>query len=259
MMPAPVRSRSSLTASAVIRHRRDAPVSCGARPGRARDGSSGPARRRRRCRPPARVHGRRREPGRDQPAAGSAAGASASAAALGAPGRRSSSSSPGRTRGSPPAASCGDQLVRRRPRTRAPGPPAARGLGLGRRTGGALSGALDRRVRDQLAEQPDRADRVVVGRDDVVELVRVDVGVAGADDRDLELVRLGDGDPLAVRVDDEDRRRAGASSCGCRRAWPGACSAPRSAARPPSSAAGRSRRPAGAPRAGRGGRCASGS
>ena len=38
-----------------------------------------------------------------------------------------------------------------------------------------------------------------------------------ADDRDLELVRLGDRDPLAVRVDDEDRARARASSCACRR------------------------------------------
>ena len=69
----------------------------------------------------------------------------------------------------------------------------------------ALAGALDRRLGDERAEQPDRADRVVVGRDDEVELVGVDVRVAGADDRDLELVRLGHRDPLAVRVDDEDR------------------------------------------------------
>ena len=41
----------------------------------------------------------------------------------------------------------------------------------------------------------------------MVDLVGVDVRVAGRDDRDLELVRLGDGDPLAMRVDDEDRAR----------------------------------------------------
>ena len=77
-------------------------------------------------------------------------------------------------------------------------------LGLGRAAGGALAGALDRGVGDERAQQADRADGVVVGRDDVVELVGVDVRVAGADDRDLELVRLGHADPLAVRVDDED-------------------------------------------------------
>ena len=57
--------------------------------------------------------------------------------------------------------------------------------------GRALAGAFDRRVGDERAQQADGADRVVVGRDDVVELVRVDVRVAGADDRDLELVGLG--------------------------------------------------------------------
>ena len=77
-------------------------------------------------------------------------------------------------------------------------------LGLGGAPGGALAGTLDRRVGDERAQQADGPDRVVVGRDDEVELVRVDVGVAGADDRDLELVGLGHGDPLAVRVDDED-------------------------------------------------------
>ena len=52
-------------------------------------------------------------------------------------------------------------------------------------------GAFDRGVGDERAQQPDGADGVVVGRDDVVELVGVDVRVAGADDRDLELVGLG--------------------------------------------------------------------
>ena len=77
-------------------------------------------------------------------------------------------------------------------------------LGLRGAPGGALAGTLDRRVGDERAQQADGPDRVVVGRDDEVELVRVDVGVAGADDRDLELVGLGHADPLAVRVDDED-------------------------------------------------------
>ena len=82
-----------------------------------------------------------------------------------------------------------------------------RRLGLRHRAGGALARSLDRGIGHELAEQPDRPDRVVVGRDDVVELVRVDVGVARADDRDLELVGLGHRDPLAVRVDDEDGAR----------------------------------------------------
>ena len=77
-------------------------------------------------------------------------------------------------------------------------------LGLGGAPGGALAGAFDRGVGDERAQQPDGPDRVVVGRDDEVELVRVDVGVAGADDRDLELVGLGHADPLTMRVDDED-------------------------------------------------------
>src|SRR6185295_14041545 len=79
-------------------------------------------------------------------------------------------------------------------------------LGLDR-AARALLAALDRGVRDQRAQQPDGADRVVVGRDDVVELVGIDVRVARADNGDLEAIRLLDRDPLAVRVDDEDRAR----------------------------------------------------
>ena len=63
--------------------------------------------------------------------------------------------------------------------------------------------ALDGRVGDQPAEQPDGTDRVVVGGDDVVELIRVDVGVARADDRDLQLARLRHRDVLTVRIDHE--------------------------------------------------------
>jgi hypothetical protein len=77
-------------------------------------------------------------------------------------------------------------------------------LGLAGGTVGPLLGALDGRLGDQRAQQSDRPDGVVVGGDDEVELVGVDVRVARAHDRDLELVRLGDGDTLAMRVDDED-------------------------------------------------------
>src|SRR5215470_3450030 len=68
-------------------------------------------------------------------------------------------------------------------------------------------GAEDRGVGDLRREELDRADRVVVPRDDVVDEVGVAVGVGHRDDRDLELARLGDGDVLLVRVDDEDRAR----------------------------------------------------
>ena len=78
------------------------------------------------------------------------------------------------------------------------------------RAGGALREALDGGVGDQPAEQPDGADGVVVGGDDVVDLVRVDVRVTGADDRDLQPAGLGDGDVLALRVDDEDGARQAA-------------------------------------------------
>jgi hypothetical protein len=54
-----------------------------------------------------------------------------------------------------------------------------------------------------IAEQTDRADSVVVGGDDEVQLVRIDVRIARSDHRDLELVRLGHRDPFSVRVDDE--------------------------------------------------------
>jgi hypothetical protein len=58
-------------------------------------------------------------------------------------------------------------------------------LDLDARSGPALALPLDAGVGHELAEQPDGADRVVVGGDDVVELVGVDVGVAGSDDRQL--------------------------------------------------------------------------
>ena len=72
---------------------------------------------------------------------------------------------------------------------------------------GALAHAFDRGIGNHRAQQPDRPDRVVVGGHDVGQLVRVDVRVARPDQRDLELVGLGHGDPLTMRVDDEDQAR----------------------------------------------------
>src|SRR5207237_47709 len=57
-----------------------------------------------------------------------------------------------------------------------------------------------------LADQLDRADRVIFRRDDHVDEVGVAVRVDHRDDRDLEPSRLLDCDVLAVRIDDEDRR-----------------------------------------------------
>src|SRR5580704_18521362 len=54
-------------------------------------------------------------------------------------------------------------------------------------------------------EQPDRSKGVVVARNDVVDLVRVAIRVDDADDGNLQLARLVDGDLLVLGVDDEDR------------------------------------------------------
>jgi hypothetical protein len=70
--------------------------------------------------------------------------------------------------------------------------------------------ALDARVGDAAGDQLDRADRVVVARDDEVDRVRIAVRVGDGEHGDAELLRLGDGDRLLVRVDDEDRVREGA-------------------------------------------------
>ncbi len=59
-------------------------------------------------------------------------------------------------------------------------------------------------VRDDPGQQRDGADRVVVARDLVVDLVRVAVGVEDGDDRDVELARLVDREVLLLRVDDPD-------------------------------------------------------
>ena len=49
------------------------------------------------------------------------------------------------------------------------------------------------------------ADRVVVAGDDVVDAVRVAVGVDQADDRDAQALGLAHGDRLGLEVDDEHR------------------------------------------------------
>src|SRR3712207_2360861 len=56
-------------------------------------------------------------------------------------------------------------------------------------------------------DQADRADSVVVARDDVVHDLGVAIGVSEGDDRYLEAVGLLDQELFALRVDDEDRRR----------------------------------------------------
>ena len=124
---------------------------------------------------------------------GGASATAASARATRSPGSRSSSSASGSNdSAAPPARAATSSSVAPGPRRSASGMAIASICsGSVALPGGALAGALDRGVGDERAEQPDRADRVVVGRDDVVELVGVDVRVAGADDRDLELVGLG--------------------------------------------------------------------
>ena len=63
--------------------------------------------------------------------------------------------------------------------------------------------ALAERVGDDASDERDRADRVVVARDDVVDLVGVAVRVDDRDHGDAQLARLGDRDVLLLRVDDE--------------------------------------------------------
>ena len=66
---------------------------------------------------------------------------------------------------------------------------------------------LDDGVGDDAAHERDRADGVVVGRDDVVDVIGIGVGVDQADDRDVQTLGLADRDVLALGVDDEDRTR----------------------------------------------------
>ena len=98
--------------------------------------------------------------------------------------------------------------------------PSAPGSGFSSPAAAAGAGdqALGDRVGDHAGQRRDRADRVVVARDRVVDEVRVAVAVEDRDDRDLQLARLGDGDVLLVGVDDPHRARELAPCRGCRRA-----------------------------------------
>src|SRR5579875_3576484 len=89
---------------------------------------------------------------------------------------------------------------------------AAAGLGLlvspgVRRGRGAGDEALGDGVGDHAGQQRGAADRVVVARDRVVDLVRVAVGVEDGDDRDVELACLADGDVLLLGVHHPDGAR----------------------------------------------------
>ncbi len=64
--------------------------------------------------------------------------------------------------------------------------------------------ALGHGVGDHAGQQGDGADRVVVARDLVVDLVGVAVGVEDRHHRDVELARLADGDVLLLGVHDPD-------------------------------------------------------
>jgi hypothetical protein len=71
-------------------------------------------------------------------------------------------------------------------------------------TAGVDEAALFDGVGDDAAHQRAGTDRVVVARDDVLDEIGVAVRVDHRDDRDAELVRLGDADVLLLRVEHED-------------------------------------------------------
>ena len=64
---------------------------------------------------------------------------------------------------------------------------------------------LGDRLADLAHDEPAAAHRVVVARDDDLDVIRVAVGVDDRDDRDVQLVGLGDRDALLLAVDHEDR------------------------------------------------------
>src|SRR5512144_2785740 len=70
-----------------------------------------------------------------------------------------------------------------------------------------LAPRLRDHLRDRHREQRDRADRVVVPGDRHGDQVRIGVGVHDGHHRDPQLVRLGDRNPLLLRVDHEQRAR----------------------------------------------------
>src|SRR5438445_3624764 len=67
--------------------------------------------------------------------------------------------------------------------------------------------SLDGRVRDLSAEEPDRADGVVVAGNDVIDPFRIAVGVDQRDDGDAQPRGLVDGDVLLLRIDHEEAAR----------------------------------------------------
>jgi hypothetical protein len=69
------------------------------------------------------------------------------------------------------------------------------------------AGALEVGVGEARGEEADRADGVLVAGDREVDELGVAVGVDDGDHRDAELVGLGDGDRLLLRIDDEERVR----------------------------------------------------
>src|SRR5690606_20650933 len=64
--------------------------------------------------------------------------------------------------------------------------------------------ALEDGVSQLAREKAHRPDRIVVARDDEVDLVRIAVGIDDGDDGDAQLPRFGDSDPLFAGVDDKD-------------------------------------------------------
>ena len=71
--------------------------------------------------------------------------------------------------------------------------------------------AFQNGVRHGLGDQLDRADGVVVAWDDIVDLVRIAVGVNDRNDRDTQLASLGNRVLLLAGVDHEQRARAASS------------------------------------------------
>src|SRR5579875_997043 len=65
-----------------------------------------------------------------------------------------------------------------------------------------LGPALDRGVGYARGNQANGANAVIIGRDDIVDDVRIAVGIHHRDDRDLQPLRLGDGDALPLGIDD---------------------------------------------------------
>src|SRR5699024_6113712 len=87
-------------------------------------------------------------------------------------------------------------------------PPLGQRLGVTAARGVAATvpgdQALGGPVGNHAGEQADSADRVVVARDRVVDLVRVAVRVQDRHDRDVQLARLGDSQVLLLGVDHPD-------------------------------------------------------